>query len=195
MGQLLNAIAPALLLLAIALGFFFLSRMVSSSARDVRQKNGIPPGEVIYSDLDRPARTLYSRTLSLSGKPDYIVRDRKGRLIPVEIKSSRAKEPYRGHILQLAAYCLLIEENYNVAVPYGIVVYSDKVQHKIEFDKHLRRDLLDTLREMRRALEDGGGSMPRGQGQKQKCRSCSFGRSCKRRLDGEGFSVWARIKH
>ena len=91
MGQLLNAIAPALLLLAIALGFFFLSRMVSSSARDVRQKNGIPPGEVIYSDLDRPARTLYSRTLSLSGKPDYIVRDRKGRLIPVEIKSSTTR--------------------------------------------------------------------------------------------------------
>jgi len=185
MDQPLNAIAPALLLLAISLGFFFLSRMVSSSARDVRQKNGIPLGEVIYSDLDRPARALYSRTLSLSGKPDYIVRDRKGRLIPVEIKSSRAKEPYRSHILQLAAYCLLIEENYNVAVPYGIVVYSDKLQHKIEFDKHLRHDLLNTLKEMRGALE--GSSQPKRLRQTQKCRSCSFSRSCKSRSERRIF--------
>ena len=181
MDTFLNAIVLAMLLLALAISFFSLSRMASSRVRSLRQKNGIPRGEVIYSDLDHPAHVLYSRSLALSGKPDYIVRDREGRLIPVEIKSGRAIQPHRGHIMQLAAYCLLVEENYNVAVPYGILVYADKVQHKIKFDPHLRSDLLSTLEEMRYALESG--SPERGHSQRRICRSCSFYRSCSSRLD------------
>ena len=181
MDRLINAILPALLLLALAISFFSLSRMAKSRVQSLRQKNGIPHGQVIYSDLDRPAQPLYSRSIALSGKPDYIVRDKKGRLIPVEIKSGRAIKPHRGHMLQLAVYCLLIEENYNVAVPYGILVYADKRPHKIEFDKHLRADLMRTIEEMRRAPE----SRPpeRGHSQRNRCRSCSFYRSCNSRLD------------
>ncbi|MDD1734691.1 MAG: CRISPR-associated protein Cas4 [Methanothrix sp.] len=181
MDEPLNSILPALMLLALALSFFYLSRVTSSSARSMRQKNGIPQGQVIYSDLDRPAQVLHSSSLALSGKPDYIVRDGEGRLIPVEIKSGRAKVPHRGHMLQLAAYCLLIEENYHMDVPYGIIVYSDKVQHKIEFDELLRSDLLRTLKEMKSALKSH--SLQRGHSQRQKCRSCSFSQSCKSRLD------------
>ena len=181
MDRLINAILPALLLLALALSFIYLSRAASSEVRSLRQKNGIPRGEVIYSDLDRPAQALYSRFLALSGKPDYIIRNEDGSLIPVEIKSGRAIQPHRGHIMQLAAYCLLVEENYNVAVPYGILVYADKRQHKIEFDKHLRADLVRTVEEMRSAPE----SRPpqRGHSQRQKCRCCSFSQSCQSRLD------------
>jgi CRISPR-associated exonuclease Cas4 len=180
MDRLINAILPALLLLALAISFFSLSRMAKSRVQSLRQKNGIPHGQVIYSDLDRPAQPLYSRSIALSGKPDYIIRDKKGSLIPVEIKSGRAIKPHRGHMLQLAAYCLLIEENYNVAVPYGILVYADKRQHKIEFDKHLRADLMRTVEEMRRAQ---GRPPQRGHSQRQKCRCCSFYRSCSSRLD------------
>ena len=181
MDPFLNAIAPAMLLLALALSFFYLSRMAKSRVRSLRQKNGILQGEVIYSDLDRPAQPLYSRSLALSGKPDYIVRNEGGSLIPVEIKSGRAIQPHRGHMLQLAAYCLLVEENYNVAVPYGILVYADKLQHKIEFDKHLRADLVKTIEEMRRA--PAGRPPERGHRQRKRCRSCSFYRSCSSRLD------------
>ena len=181
MDRLINAILPALLLLALALTSLYLSRMASSRVRSMRQKNGLLSGQVIYSDLDRPAQALYSRSLALSGKPDYIVQDKKGSLIPVEIKSGRAQEPHRGHMLQLAAYCLLVEENYNVAVPYGILVYADKRQHKIEFDKHLRADLLRTIEEMRRSPE--GRPPQRGHSQRQKCRFCSFSQGCQSRLD------------
>jgi len=181
MDQLINVILPVLLLLALALTSFYLSRMAESGVRSLRQKNGILSGEVIYSDLDRPAPVLYSRSLALSGKPDYLVRDRDGGVIPVEIKSGRAQEPHRGHMLQLAAYCLLVEENYNVAVPYGILVYADRRQHKIEFNKHLRADLVKTIEEMRRAPE--GRPPERGHRQRKRCRSCSFYRSCSSRLD------------
>jgi len=169
-----------LLLSILSASFRLLSKRVSSSAMSMRLANGVPEGDVIYSDLDRPASSLYSRSLAISGKPDYIVRERDAGLIPVEIKSGHARAPYRGHILQLAAYCLLVEENYKRPIRYGVIVYSDGVQHKIRFDRALRSDLLMTLEEMRSVLESG--CPKRDHNQIQKCRSCSFGWICESSL-------------
>lgn len=169
-----------LLLITLSALSLILSKRESSSARSLRLEDGVPDGDVIYSDLDRPASALYSRALAISGKPDYIVKSRNNSLIPVEIKSGIARAPYQGHILQLAAYCSLVEENYRKPVSYGIIVYSDGVQHKVKFDRALRKDLLMTLDEMRRALESG--CLKRGHNQRNKCHSCSFRHSCESSL-------------
>jgi hypothetical protein len=52
----------------------------------------------------------------LTGKPDYILREGE-ELIPVEHKSRlmSAAGAYEGEILQLAAYCLLVEERFGKA--------------------------------------------------------------------------------
>ena len=56
------------------------------------------------------AEPLYASGANLAGKPDYLVR-RWRYVLPVEVKSGPAPaEPYRSHVLQLAAYCLLVEE-------------------------------------------------------------------------------------
>jgi CRISPR-associated exonuclease Cas4 len=169
-----------LFLLLLTAAFYILFWKVSSSMRSMRLAYGIPDGRVIYSDLDRPAKALRSATLSISGKPDYIVKGRGRSLIPVEIKSGRAREPYRGHVLQLAAYCLLVEECYKRPVPYGIIVYSDGLQHRIDFNRALRSDLLSSIKEMRRSL--GHGCPKRGHNHIQKCLHCSFNGSCQSSL-------------
>ena len=111
---------------------------------------------MIYSDLDRPAKALFSKKLGISGKPDYIISDKRyGGLIPIEIKSGRAAKPYRNHVLQLAAYCLLVEETYHKSVPYGIIVYADGKQHKIIFDGSLRSDLIGVVKEMKQSMRSG----------------------------------------
>lgn len=146
----------------------------------MRLTYGIPEGRVIYSDLDRPAKALHSAEHALSGKPDYIVKERDKSLVPVEIKSGRAKEPYHSHILQLAAYCLLVEECYKRPVHHGIIVYSDGIQHRIKYDRALKSDLLKTVEEMRHSI---GGSCPkRGHSQRQKCLRCSMNQACKESL-------------
>jgi CRISPR-associated exonuclease Cas4 len=167
-------------LLILAVAFRWLSKRESSSAKTMRLVYGIPAGKVIYSDLDRPGKVLYSRNLGISGKPDYIVKGRGRSLIPVEIKSGRAKEPHKNHIMQLAAYCYLVEENYHRSVPYGIIVYSDGLQHKVNFDKYLRSDLLATVDEMKRTL--GHDCPRRAHNYKQRCLHCSFNGSCKSSL-------------
>ncbi|HDH09491.1 MAG TPA: CRISPR-associated protein Cas4, partial [Chloroflexi bacterium] len=83
------------------------------SARAGRRRTGLPSGRVIYADTGawgRCERPLFSRRYLLTGKPDYLVEE-KGRLIPVEVKPTVSPStPYRSHVLQLAAYCLLVEE-------------------------------------------------------------------------------------
>jgi CRISPR-associated exonuclease Cas4 len=167
-------------LLILAAAFQLLSKRASSSAETMRMVYGIPAGKVIYSDLDRPGKPLYSKRLGISGKPDYIVKGRGRSLIPVEIKSGRAVEPHKNHIMQLAAYCYLVEENYHSSVPYGIIVYSDGLLHRINFDNTLRHDLLATVDEMKRAI--GHDCPRRTHNYKQKCRHCSFHGSCKNSL-------------
>jgi CRISPR-associated protein Cas4 len=141
-------------------------------------KYGIPYGRVIYSDLDRPAKSLFSKKLGISGKPDYIISDKRyGGLIPIEIKSGRAAKPYRNHVLQLAAYCLLVEETYHKSVPYGIIVYADGKQHKIVFDELLRSDLIGVVNEMKQSMRSGCPT--RDHSLKRRCISCSFQANCK----------------
>jgi len=142
-------------LLFLALLLFLISWRTSKSVERVRRDYSIPEGEATYSDLDKPARPLFSERYLIAGKPDYIVRDERGELIPVEVKSGNAEVPYRGHTLQLAAYCLLVEEVYGSRVPYGIIVYSDGKQHRIEYTEELKGELLSTVSEMRRALRSG----------------------------------------
>jgi len=168
-----------LIILLLILSFILLmtSRKESMSANLARKEYGIPRGKVIYTDLDRPAKPLFSKKFMIAGKPDYIVRDgQPNALIPVEVKSGNTKKPHWGHVLQLAAYCLLVEEVYFVKVPYGILVYADGKQHKVEFDDILRSKVLSVSEEMRRCLKRGGvENKNRFEG---RCFSCSVRSDC-----------------
>ncbi len=47
-------------------------------------------------------------------------------------------------MLQLAAYCLLVEEQESQAVPYGIIKYADKA-FEVDYTPALRAQVVDTL--------------------------------------------------
>ncbi|MCS7119529.1 MAG: Dna2/Cas4 domain-containing protein, partial [Archaeoglobaceae archaeon] len=88
------------LLIAVAILLYF----------EGRKRRKIPRGRIVYKDAIRLERPIFSTTLQVGGKPDFvIVRGRD--YIPIEFKSSKSPmKPYRGHVLQLAAYCWLLEE-------------------------------------------------------------------------------------
>ena len=159
-----------------ALAFHAVYRMKSSAIESARREYSLPPGRVIYSDLNGPAKPLFSRQFGISGKPDFIVKDKDNALIPVELKSGRTDKPHRGHILQLAAYCLLIEETYGKTVPHGILVYGDGKQHLIKFDNDLRAGLLSAVEDMRRCWSDGHPE--RMHNSKRRCISCLLREDC-----------------
>jgi CRISPR-associated exonuclease Cas4 len=88
--------------------------------RRARRRAGVPGGRISYSDIGatsddgQRSPVLVARTIALRGRPDVLV-ERRGALIPVEIKTGRAPtRPYEGHMLQALAYCLLVEETRGV---------------------------------------------------------------------------------
>ena len=158
-------------------GLFFL---LLAAVLLLRKRSGLPGGEVIYDDLSHegsPAEVLSSSTYGIAGKPDMILR--QGRtLIPVEIKSARGGErPYPSHVMQLAAYCLLIEEHYGIRPPYGILRYRDK-QFEIPFTDRLTDELRMTLEKMR--TEAPEKSLPAGCHGSRKCDRCGYAAYCQR---------------
>lgn len=150
--------------------------------RRQRVASGLPPGEVVYSDTgqwEQPARPLRSRRYGLVGRPDYLVDVRQGRrtfTVPVEVKSrQRPPQPYASHILQLAAYCLLVEDNFDSRPPYGLLRYADATL-RIPFTDDLRRQVLaaaDDIRQARRAPD-----MARSHDEPGRCVACGYRSAC-----------------
>ena len=85
---------------------------------------GILSKKKIYTDTENnPGEILYSKTLSLSGKPDYLIKE-SGMVFPVEVKTGHTpNSPYVNHTMQLMAYCLLVEENYGIRPTGGFLKY------------------------------------------------------------------------
>lgn len=127
----------------------------SKKTREIKlakKKCNIEVGEIVYSDSDELAKPLFSKQLNLVGKPDHIVK-RRGSYIPVEVRKGDTVSPFRNHILQLAAYCLLVEETYSIKVPLGVIVYGK--QFKIPFDDRLRLELQNTISKTRNEQKSG----------------------------------------
>jgi CRISPR-associated exonuclease Cas4 len=123
---------------------------------------------------------LHSAGLRIVGKPDYLVEQDDGAIIPVEVKSSMAPDvPWEGQVLQLAAYCLLVEENFGVRPPYGILQYKDQA-FAIDYTGDLEADLLDVLDEMRAARDDPDPEP--GHDEPQRCAACGVRQACDRRM-------------
>lgn len=98
---------------------------------------------VVYSDSEKfPGFILRSNRIPLNGKPDFLIKV-KGTVYPVEFKKTTSpREPYQNHIMQLMAYCFLVEERFGKRPEYGIIKYFDKefkVSYTVEKEQDLKR--------------------------------------------------------
>jgi len=150
-------------------------------ARRRRFESGLPAGRVIYLDtarLRRQERALYDPVTDLSGKPDYLI-DQGGTIVPVEIKSGKAPyTPHPAHVLQLAAYCLLVEATYQRRPSHGVLQYSDRA-FSIPYSASVRDMVFDTLAGMRRA---GSRPLDRSHESAGRCAKCGYRGTCDQRL-------------
>jgi CRISPR-associated exonuclease Cas4 len=82
-------------------------------------------------------------------------------------------------MLQLAAYCLLVEEQERRKPPHGIIKYRDRA-FEVEFTNELRTELLNTLDAMRRDL--GTRDIARDHEQAGRCQRCGYRDRCDQSL-------------
>lgn len=161
----------ALLLLAAAL-------LLLWQAARRRAETGLPSGRVVYTDtrawgpVEKP---LFDPLTGLTGKPDYLV-EQNGVLLPVEVKSGYAPSaPREGHVMQLAAYCLLVEAATGVRPPHGILHYRNRT-YAIDYTPALEAALKDLLAEMRR--DERRSEVPRSHEDPARCARCGFRDIC-----------------
>jgi len=124
---------------------------------------------------------LVSRELRLAGAPDFILATRLGELIPVEVKwaepapRGRVK---RDHVVQLAAYALLIERTWpgsRLSVKRGVVLYLKPAPRffEVPVTAEDKRAVLDMLK---RALDVARGrAEPRT---RARCTGCNYYAHC-----------------
>ncbi len=151
-------------------------------AKALRRRSGVPAGEIVYEDTSgEESEVLFSATYGLCGKPDYLLEDDDG-LIPVEVKSSHAPrnaQPYPSHLMQLAVYFLLVEEEFDQIPPYGLIRYRDRTV-EVENTDELREQLLAVVADMQTILHDGEAY--RSHHSARRCAGCSVAYACDERL-------------
>jgi CRISPR-associated exonuclease Cas4 len=165
----------SILFLLIGLIFFIISK-------HQRRQAGIPAGKVIFADtgkwrkLEKP---LFDPHLRLTGKPDYLVMQ-GDQVIPIEVKSRVApRGPYDSHIYQLAAYCLLVQQEYGNRPDYGIIHYRNQT-YAVDFTPKLEESIKVTIREMQAQIRRS--NIDRSHDNPQYCEHCGYRSLCDQSL-------------
>lgn len=134
---------------------------------------------VVASDsvVSRPARVLRSARHGIVGKPDYLIEE-QGRIAPVELKPSRkGNAPWLRDVVQLAAYCLLLEEMEPRFAGYGYLRYAHRT-FRIDFTDRVRGELLRTIADMRADLT--AADVPPSHHDPRRCARCMLVVACGR---------------
>ena len=168
-------IPTVVILISLALILFGISRLLS-------KRTGIPDGRIIYSDpgaWEKAQKPLYDASIGLTGRPDYLIK-KGNQIIPAEVKSSWApRSPYDSHILQLAAYCVLVESTYGQRPPYGLLRYKNRT-FKIKFTSDLEERVLEKINVIRK--QKNKEDAPRSHNQLNRCARCGYRNICDQRL-------------
>jgi CRISPR-associated exonuclease Cas4 len=147
-----------------------------------RLHSGIPAGRIIYTDTSqwgKVEKPLFDPQLRLTGRPDYLVKQ-KEQIIPIEVKSRQAPQvPYDSHIYQLAAYCLLVKREYGTRPSYGIIHYANR-NFAIDFTTTLEKSTQATIREMQGRTDES--QVDRSHHDAKRCQHCGYRSLCDQAL-------------
>lgn len=170
----------ASVLLALSVALLTLALWLALRARRGQQQSGLPQGRLVYADTGRwsaVAQPYFSPRYRLTGKPDYLVESDEG-YTPVEVKQTAARrggQAYLSHVMQLAAYCLLVEEAHGQAPGYGLIRYSDATV-RIDYTPALRGQLLALMDDLRASRSQG--DVGRSHRDAARCRACGVRHAC-----------------
>lgn len=173
----------AFLLLVLALVLFWWGNRQKSTS-------GIPIGKIVSIDLHdslRPQQPFLSRRHLLTGRPDYLLRRGK-EWIPVEVKTvEEFRQPCEGHIFQLLAYCLLVEEKFGVQPRFGYLQYRSRSPHdqrnytyQIEYNNQMKTKVVELLNQIHEV--EHSGEAHRSHEVPARCRGCGYAAICDQRL-------------
>nr|QBM01448.1 CRISPR-associated exonuclease Cas4 [uncultured archaeon] len=121
--------------------------------------------------------TLESKKLGLITKADCIIfNNEKSEAYPVQHKYSYKPEKlYKSQMLQLLMEATIIEEQFNVAVPYGFIKF-EKSKETVKVDLPEKQKLLESISAIKSIIETE--QFPEPTEWKKRCTDCCYKRMC-----------------
>jgi len=98
--------------------------------------------------------SINSKELGLKGKIDELEFFKDG-CVPVELKTGKCPEEgvWLNHKIQVAAYCMLVEKQFNCRVNSGIVYYLDYgVRRTVVMNSYLRSEVKELIQKIKLSL-------------------------------------------
>ncbi|HEY7348958.1 MAG TPA: PD-(D/E)XK nuclease family protein [Ktedonobacterales bacterium] len=136
----------------------------------------LPEGRIVYQGVDGTGEPLLATSYPLSGKPDYVILSPEGMPIPVELKLTiESEEAQRHHVMQLAAYFVILEDLYDRPPTYGVLRYANK-DFTIQYSEALKRKVARRLAEMEHCDEQHPPTLTHQL--PSKCHACPFQPIC-----------------
>ncbi len=158
--------------------FFYYSLYISESILRKKIKYARMDENITYVG-EKDSEEFISEKYGLRGKPDYVI-EKDGEFIPVEEKTGRVpKGPLFSHMIQIIAYCMLIEDSMKKKPPYGILKYNGNV-YRITYDENLKEVVMQLRENLLHAMKKGEAH--RNHSREGKCRNCSRREICPERL-------------
>jgi len=124
-------------------------------------------------------KSIESEKLQLKGIIDRIEVYGGSSYIPIELKTGKMpkKGVWPGHRIQIAAYAMLIEENFNTNVKEGFIRYLDTNEtRQISINPFMKEEIIELTREIQDLLKNQ--EMPNYCENKNKCVKCGLRSTC-----------------
>lgn len=161
-----------------ALAFLLMAGVLFWLAVSLRNRAGIPWARIVDQDMgnEQPCTApLFDPHHRLTGRPDYLIQVGLHQ-IPIEVKPGRhAEQPYESDIMQVLAYCLLVEATTGCVPPYGILRYAH-TSFRVAYTPAGRARLLNILDDMRYDMTQD--VCERSHTDPRRCRGCGFAAVC-----------------
>jgi len=138
-------------------------------------------GEELWEKLTPKIKSelkIISENLNLVGKIDQLELH-KNLVVPVELKTGRSPSEgiWPGHKIQIAAYALLLEDQYQKKVNQGSVVYLDQnIKRTIIINPFLKDEIIELRKEVEGLLKSK--TPPEFTENKNKCSKCGLKDLC-----------------
>lgn len=115
-----------------------------------------------------------SERLGLSGLLDEVIITPEA-AYPMDYKLATWASP--SFVAQIAAYCLMIEDAWQVASPAGFLVFIEQgAVERVEVDAGLRQQIEGWLAEMRKLVAEE--RLPPPTDERERCAACEYRRLC-----------------
>ena len=123
-------------------------------------------------------KSIESEKLQLKGIIDRI-EIYEDRYVPIELKTGKMPKDgvWPGHRIQIAAYAMLIEENFNTNVKKGFIRYLDTNEtRQIAINPFMKEEIIDLTKEIQNLLKNR--EIPNYCENKNKCVNCGLRSTC-----------------